>query len=173
MAPGAVLNGDATTTPTDEDIPQPALAQPTSVDDMLCFAAYSAARATAQAYRSLLAPWNLTYPQYLLLIVLWRGEELSVSDIAAELRLDSGTLSPLIRRMESAGFVTKARSAGDERVVTVGLTAAGAALRAELAHIPGCIASGVALDAESAAALLGTLHELTEGMRNTSESARA
>lgn len=145
---------------------------PTSTDDMLCFAAYSAARATTQAYRALLSPWKLTYPQYLLLVLLWRGKPLSVREIAAELRLDSGTLSPLIRRMESAGLVSKTRSRVDERVVEIQLTTAGEDLRGELAHIPGCIAHGSGLDRDSAVSLIGSLHVFTAGMQATTTATK-
>ena len=102
-------------------------------DEMVCFSLYSAARATTQAYRSLLAPWGLTYPQYLVLAILWHEGEQSVGALGEAMQLDSGTLSPLVRRLEQAGYVTRARSPLDERVVLVRLTDAGLALRAEVA----------------------------------------
>ncbi|MGW8484162.1 MarR family winged helix-turn-helix transcriptional regulator [Microbacterium sp. NPDC055903] len=104
-------------------------------DEMLCFSLYSATRATTQAYRALLAPWNLTYPQYLVLAVLWNDGEQSIRSLGDAMQLDSGTLSPLVRRLEQAGLVAKERSADDERVVIVRLTSAGLALRAELAPV--------------------------------------
>ncbi|GAT72754.1 transcriptional regulator [Microbacterium sp. HM58-2] len=104
-------------------------------DEMVCFSLYAATRATTQAYRTLLAPWGLTYPQYLVLAVLWIDGEQTIGSLGEAMQLDSGTLSPLVRRLEQAGLVTKERSAEDERVVTVRLTAKGQSLRAEVAPI--------------------------------------
>ncbi|MGV2904091.1 MarR family winged helix-turn-helix transcriptional regulator, partial [Microbacterium sp. AGC62] len=94
-------------------------------DEMVCFSLYSASRATTQAYRTLLAPWGLTYPQYLVLAALWLEGEQTISSLGAVMRLDSGTLSPLVRRLEQAGLVTRVRGEADERVVTVQLTERG------------------------------------------------
>lgn len=131
-------------------------------DEMVCFSLYSAARATTQAYRTLLAPWGLTYPQYLVLAILWHEGEQSIGSLGDAMQLDSGTLSPLVRRLENAGFVAKHRSPRDERVVTVQLTDAGQELRGDLASIPAQIAalSGVRDDAHRRR-LIDELHELT------------
>src|SRR4051794_27986644 len=118
----------------------------TTTDDMVCFALYAASRATTQTYRALLEPWGLTYGQYLVLVVLWSEGEQSVSELGEALQLDSGTLSPMLRRMESAGVITRRRGSADERVVTVSLARRGRDLRDELAHVPGCIAGGMGLD---------------------------
>src|ERR1700761_1450577 len=115
------------------------------VDEMVCFSLYAATRATAQAYRSLLEPWNLTYPQYLVLVLLWDSDNQAVRDLGECLQLDSGTLSPLLRRMEQAGFLKRARSAQDERVVVVSLTERGRLLQDDLAHVPSCIADSFGL----------------------------
>ena len=104
-------------------------------DEMLCFSLYAAARATNQAYRALLAPWGLTYPQYLVLAVLWIDGEQTVGSLGEAMQLDSGTLSPLIRRLEEADLVMRSRSTADERVVTVRLTEKGQSLRTEVAPI--------------------------------------
>nr|WP_314843435.1 MarR family transcriptional regulator [uncultured Microbacterium sp.] len=104
-------------------------------DEMVCFSLYSAARATTQAYRSLLAPWGLTYPQYLVLAILWNEGDQTIGSLGETMQLDSGTLSPLVRRLESAGYLARTRSATDERVVIVQLTEAGTALRTEVAPI--------------------------------------
>src|SRR6478752_4671173 len=109
-------------------------------DEMVCFSLYSAARATTQAYRTLLAPWGLTYPQYLVLAILWHEGEQSIRSLGDAMQLDSGTLSPLVRRLEQAGFLRKQRSTDDERVVMVQLTPEGQALRADLAKIPAEVA---------------------------------
>lgn len=135
-------------------------------DEMVCFAVYSAARSTTQAYRALLEPWGLTYPQYLVLVVLWVEGDSSVTTLCERLRLDSGTVSPLLRRMERAGLVRRERREADERVVTVTLTERGTRLREELADLPDRIAAGTGLpDRPAADALLDTLHHLDDSMR--------
>lgn len=134
-------------------------------DEMVCFSLYAATRATTQAYRTLLEPWGLTYPQYLVLVTLWVEGEQTVGSLGEHLQLDSGTLSPLLRRMEQAGLVKRERKAGDERVVTVAIGERGRELRPQLAHIPQRIAAGTGLpDEKAAAALIDALHRLTETM---------
>ena len=134
-------------------------------DEMVCFSLYAATRATTQAYRSLLEPWGLTYPQYLVLVTLWVEGDQTVSGLGDHLQLDSGTLSPLLRRMEQAGLVHRGRRSADERVVTVTIGERGRALRSELAHVPARIGSGTGLpDERSAAELIRTLQHLTETM---------
>jgi DNA-binding MarR family transcriptional regulator len=142
------------------------------VDEMVCFSLYAATRATTQAYRSLLEPWSLTYPQYLVLILLWEGDNRAVRDLGERLELDSGTLSPLLRRMEQAGFLKRARSAQDERVVIVSLTERGRELENDLAHVPSCIADGSGLSLGQARALRDTLHHLTTCMHATAGGSR-
>lgn len=137
-----------------------------ATDEMVCFAVYASARATTQAYRSLLAPWGLTYVQYLVLVTLWTEGDQSVSDLGAHLQLDSGTLSPLLRRMEASGLVSRERRDRDERVVTVTLTERGHDLRVELAGLPARIAAGTGLpDRATAESLIETLHHLNLSMR--------
>jgi DNA-binding MarR family transcriptional regulator len=138
-------------------------------DEMVCFSLYAATRATTQAYRSLLEPWGLTYPQYLVLVTLWIEGDQTVTSLGDHLQLDSGTLSPLLRRMEKAGLVSRERRHADERVVTVTIGDRGRELRPELSHIPARIAAGTGLpDEQSAAALIDTLHQLTETMHAVS-----
>ncbi|HWU47420.1 MAG TPA: MarR family winged helix-turn-helix transcriptional regulator [Humibacter sp.] len=154
-------------------------------DEMVCFSLYAASRATTQAYRTLLEPWGLTYPQYLVLATLWIEGDQTVGSLGEHLQLDSGTLSPLLRRMEQNGLVQRDRRLPDERVVTVTIGERGRELRSELAHIPARIAAGTGLpDEHAAAALIDILHRLTETMhsvtaqhpvahhRNTRESHR-
>jgi DNA-binding MarR family transcriptional regulator len=93
--------------------------QPLRLEHQVCFPLYAAARAVTQAYQPLLAPLGLTYPQYLALMVLWEQDGLAVKDIGARLYLDSGTLTPLLKRLEQAGLVRRVRAARDERVVEV------------------------------------------------------
>lgn len=133
------------------------------LDQMVCFALYSAARAATQAYRALLEPHGLTYPQYLVLVMLWARGEQTVGRLGDALELDSGTLSPMLRRMEQAGTVTRTRSADDERVVVIGLTERGEQLRTELAHVPACIADGTGLTLDSARELIDTLRSVGAG----------
>lgn len=131
-------------------------------DEMVCFSLYSAARATTQAYRTLLAPWGLTYPQYLVLAILWNEGEQTIGSLGDAMQLDSGTLSPLVRRLEQAGYLSRARSMHDERVVTVQLTDAGRSLRAEVAPLRARVAelAGVQDDAHRTR-LIAELQELT------------
>jgi len=137
-----------------------------AVDHLVCFALYAANRTTTQAYRVLLDPWNLTYPQYIVLVTLWNDGEQTVGSLGEALQLDSGTLSPLLARMETAGYVTRTRRTDDERVVGVALTERGEELRTELAHISRCVAAGSGIaDADSARELIDALHQLTEAMK--------
>ena len=110
------------------------------LDRQLCFALYAASRAVTQAYIPLLAPLGLTYPQYLVMLVLWETDAQKVKELGEALRLDSGTLTPLLKRMEAAGFVTRKRDVADERVVRVHLTAKGRALATKAAAVPEALA---------------------------------
>jgi DNA-binding MarR family transcriptional regulator len=105
------------------------------LDDQLCFALYSAGLAMNKVYRKLLRKLDLTYPQYLVMLVLWERDGVTVSEIGARLFLDSATLTPLLKRLEAAGLVARARSNADERQVVVSLTEAGQALRREAAGV--------------------------------------
>ena len=107
------------------------------LDDQLCFALYSASRAVTAAYRPLLTELNLTYPQYLVLLVLWEEGGANVGRLCERLHLDSGTLSPLLKRLESVGYVTRERSTDDERRVEIVLTTAGKRLQAKASCVPG------------------------------------
>lgn len=132
----------------------------TTLDPMLCFAVYSAERRIGQVYRELLAPWHLSYTQYLVLIALWSDGSLTVGRIGELLGLDSGTLSPLMKRLESRGLVTRTRSEADERVVVVALTAAGLALRDELADVPRCFGERLGVTRAQADALIRDVRAL-------------
>jgi DNA-binding MarR family transcriptional regulator len=105
------------------------------LDDQLCFALYSTGLAMNKVYRKLLRQLDLTYPQYLVMLVLWEHDGVSVSDIGARLFLDSATLTPLLKRLEAAGLVARQRSALDERQVMVSLTDAGRAMAQQAAAI--------------------------------------
>jgi DNA-binding MarR family transcriptional regulator len=105
------------------------------LDDQLCFALYSTSLAMNKVYRKLLRKLDLTYPQYLVMLVLWERDGVTVSDIGARLFLDSATLTPLLKRLEAAGLVARARSASDERQVVISLTDAGRAMQKEATAI--------------------------------------
>lgn len=127
----------------------------------VCFAMYSASRAATAAYRPMLADLGLTYPQYLVMLVLWEDQPRSVRELGEELGLDSGTLSPLVKRLEVLGLVERRRSAEDERRVEVFLTDAGAALSAKAAGIPQRLADAAGLSAAELDQLRDTLGRLT------------
>jgi DNA-binding MarR family transcriptional regulator len=105
------------------------------LDEQLCFALYSTGLAMNKVYRKLLRKLDLTYPQYLVMLVLWERDGVSVSSIGERLFLDSATLTPLLKRLEAAGLVARTRSAQDERQVVVSLTEAGRAMRLDAASI--------------------------------------
>lgn len=109
------------------------------LDAQLCFDLYAASRAITAAYRPALTALGLTYPQYLVLMVLWEDGDLTVGDLAQRLRLDHGTLTPLLRRMEDADLLTRSRRASDGRVLEIGLTARGERLREEAPRLS-CLA---------------------------------
>ena len=106
------------------------------LDNQVCFPLYAAARAIMQAYQPLLAKLGLTYPQYLVLMVLWEEDGLSVKALGEKLYLDSGTLTPLLKRLEENGLLRRARAAHDERVVELFLTAEGKRLKKRAQEIP-------------------------------------
>lgn len=111
-----------------------------SLDQQLCFALYSASRLMTRLYRPHLEKLGLTYPQYLGMLALWetdrRGETATVAGLGERLMLDSGTLSPLLKRLEAAGLVTRRRSSADERIVEIHLTDAGREMRAKAVEVP-------------------------------------
>ena len=114
-------------------------AQALLLDNQLCFALYSASLAMTKLYKPLLDELGLTYPQYLAMLVLWEQDGLMVSELGQRLSLDSGTLTPLLKRLEAAGLIARIRAVEDERRVHITLTAAGRKLRARAQKIPGCI----------------------------------
>nr|WP_218907583.1 MarR family transcriptional regulator [Micromonospora jinlongensis] len=137
----------------------------------VCFALYAASRALTDVYRPILDEFGLTYPQYLVLLVLWErpDDAPTVSELGAELRLDSGTLSPLLKRLEGAGLVVRRRSARDERRVEVGLTEQGRALREQLCDVPLRIALATGLGIDELVALRDTLTRVTDTIHRQKE----
>ena len=120
-----------------------AVDDPLALERQVCFALSVASRSVLGVYRPLLEPMGLTHPQYLVMLALWQHAPISVKDVGALLALDSGTLSPLIKRLASAGLVTRDRDPHDERVLVVDLTDAGRALRAEAERIPGQVVAAL------------------------------
>ncbi|MBC7561155.1 MAG: MarR family transcriptional regulator [Dermatophilaceae bacterium] len=129
---------------------------PIELSEMLCFDLYAASRALTAAYRPLLAGLGLAYPQYLVLVVLWQGREQTVKQLSETLYLDYGTLTPLLRRMQSDGLITRQCRLEDERSVSIELSAAGAELRLHERGIHEAIRSGVGLNDQQVAALQST-----------------
>ncbi len=128
--------------------------------EQLCFALYSASRAMSKVYRPLLDPLGLTYPQYLVMLVLWEGDGLTVSAIGERLYLDSATLTPLLKRLQSAGLVTRTRASTDERQVLIALTSAGRALKGKAARLPGSILRAAACTVSDMSAIQAQLESL-------------
>ena len=135
------------------------------LDQQLCFALYSASGLMTKLYRPLLDPLGLTYPQYLAMLALWQHAPSTVGELGAALGLDSATLTPLIKRMEAGGLVTRRRDRADERRVLVEPTAKGEALRARIQDVQAALACSVPLEAGELKALHGTLTRLVAGLR--------
>jgi len=119
------------------------------LDQQLCFALYRASRAVIRAYAPLLEPLGLTYPQYLALLVLWEQDGIAVKELGDRLALDSGTLTPLLKRLEAQGLVERRRGEDDERVVRIHLTATGRALRGKARGVPAELACRAGYDPAS------------------------
>ena len=134
------------------------------LDHQVCFSLHAASRAFGGVYRGALKDLGLTYPQYLVMLVLWEHGELPVKQIGEHLRLDSGTLSPLLKRLEATGYVRRARSPEDERSVTVALTDAGTALRERAVCVPQRIIEATDLSLDEAVALQSLLARVTASL---------
>ena len=136
-----------------------------SLHRQVCFSLYSASRAATAVYRPLLEQLGLTYPQYLVLTVLWENDGVTVRDLGRSLELDSGTLSPLLKRLEAAGMVQRLRSVADERRVEVHLTEEGRALQEKAQHLPQQVAQAAGLEPGELRALQETLAKVTTALR--------
>lgn len=134
------------------------------LDRQLCFPLYAASNILTRAYRPLLDELGLTYPQYLVLLVLWERAPRVVGEIGAQLFLDTGTLTPLLKRMEAAGLVSRQRDPEDERRVIVSLTAKGSSLREVARDIPGKMAASPNLSLCEAQSLHETVWKLIRGL---------
>ena len=149
-------------------MPTPSTKSMLQLDQQLCFALYSASLAMNKVYRTLLAKLRLTYPQYLVMLVLWERDALTVSEIGERLYLESATLTPLLKRLEAAGLLDRARSAEDERQVIISLTAEGRALKRQAGSVPSEVFCATGCEVDELLALKTQLNELRERLANNS-----
>lgn len=164
------MSPKTTNEPTDRRTPTggpQGVADQLRLDNQLCFALYAASGLVTRAYRPLLEPLGLTYPQYLAMMALWEKAPRTVSDLGEALGLDSGTLTPLLKRMETAGLVTRARDRADERRVQVDLTNKGRHLQDEAAGVPFALACALDLPGEEIVGLRTALQDLARKLRGT------
>jgi DNA-binding MarR family transcriptional regulator len=150
--------------------PKPAAPDALRLDRQLCFPIYAASRLVTRLYQPLLEPLGLTYPQYIILMILWEDAPCAVSAIGARALLSSNTLTPLLKRLEQGGWITRARSARDERVV---LTAEGRALKGRCACIPGDLVRTVGYPAQDLMTLKALMDDLVAHLRTLDAAGRA
>ena len=141
------------------------------LDNQLCFAVYAAGHAFTQAYKPFLEPQGLTYPQYLVLLQLWEQDDRTVKQLGEPLFLDSGTLTPMLKRMEAAGWIERRRDTGDERVVRVSLTDKGRAFREKAREIPAALMCADGLDVAGLSTLRNKLKRAANGLRSGRKTA--
>jgi DNA-binding MarR family transcriptional regulator len=141
---------------------RPAPAEPLLLENQLCFPLYAASRLVTRLYQPLLEPLGLTYPQYIVLMILWSDAPCTVSHIGQRAQLASNTLTPLIKRLEQQGLVSRARDHGDERVVNIDLTDTGRALKTQCACIPLQLLEKIDYPQEDAQALKKLLDQLLQ-----------
>ena len=130
------------------------------LDNQLCFPLYACSKEIVRRYAPLLQPYNLTYTHYIVMMVLWEKKEVTVSDLGKQLYLDSGTLTPVLKKLESHGYVVRSRRQDDERCVVVSPTEKGWELQEKLSDVPAQIGSCMNLSPEDAATLYGLLHKV-------------
>ena len=138
-------------------------AQALRLDAQLCFALYSANNMLGRAYQRVLGPLDLTYLQYITMLVLWEEDDVRVKDLGGRLRLDSGTMTPLLKRMEAKGLLERTRSAEDERVVLIRLTRKGKTLKRRAAKVPAAVNCTFDLSIDEALSLKHLCERLVEG----------
>ncbi|MGV9763090.1 MarR family winged helix-turn-helix transcriptional regulator [Micromonospora tulbaghiae] len=143
---------------------------PLALEQQVCFALSVAARSVVAVYRPLLEPMGLTHPQYLVMLALWQHAPLSGRDLSRLLQLDPGTLSPLLKRLEAAGYIRRERDAADERSLAVSLTAAGQALRAQAERIPPAVVQRLGLPLADLRHLHTALTEVIEAANRATSS---
>lgn len=135
------------------------------LDNQLCFAVYSTSLAMTRLYKPLLDKLDLTYPQYLVMLALWEHDGLTVSELGERLSLDSGTLTPLLKRLEANGLVARLRDVADERRVRVTLTAAGRRLKSRAAGVPGCLMAATQCSVPELIALTQQIQQLRDRIK--------
>ncbi|MDC7676357.1 MarR family winged helix-turn-helix transcriptional regulator [Asticcacaulis machinosus] len=133
--------------------------------NQICFAVHSTAHAFAAAYKPHLDPLNLTYPQYLVMLLLWEKDDQSVSELGKPLFLDSGTLTPLLKRLQATGYINRTRDVNDERVMRITLTDAGKALKQKAICIPHEMLGAMGLNVEQVIALGKDVRKLGQALR--------
>ena len=151
----------------------PTAPDPLHLDQQLCFALYAASRAMTRAYGPLLEPLGLTYPQYLVMLVLWEEDGVSVKQLGERLMLDSATLTPLLKRLAEQGVLSRRRDEADERVVRIELTDAGRALRSKARRLPAIIACRAGCDPSDTAELARIARLRSELVELVEQLARA
>ncbi len=138
--------------------------EPLNLDNQLCFALYVCSKEVIRRYKPLLDPLGLTYTSYITMLALWEQDGVQVKDLGKRLFLDSGTLTPLLKKMEKEGLVNRKRSESDERTVFISLTEKGRALQKKCAGIPAKMAGCSRLEKDSAHIILACLHSLMKGL---------
>ena len=136
------------------------------LENQLCFPLYACSRSIVNLYTPFLKPLGLTYTQYIVFLVLWEQDGITVGELGTKLHLDNGTITPLLKKMQDKGYVTRERSKSDERVVIVSLTDEGRALREEAVKIPSAIGQCVPLEPDEAAALYELLYKVLDKFSN-------
>ena len=139
------------------------------LSNQLCFPLYAAARSVVSLYTPWLKPLGLTYTQYIVMLVLWEKDGITVGELCGRLILDNGTMSPLLKKLEQAGLIERRRSSEDDRVILISLTEEGRALREKAAEIPLSVAGCIDLPAEKAQALYSLLYELLGSLDKVSK----
>ncbi len=135
--------------------------------NQMCFPLYAASRHVIGLYTPWLKPLGLTYTQYIVFLVLWEKDGCTVGELCEKLMLDNGTLSPLLKKMQQAGYVERTRSEADDRVVVITLTEAGRALQEQVKDVPARVAGCIDLPAEKAQTLYALLYELLDNQKKT------
>lgn len=134
------------------------------LENQLCFPLYACAKEVVRKYKPFLDELDLTYTQYIAMMVLWEEKEINVKELGERLYLDSGTLTPLLKKLEAKGYITRERSKEDERSLIITITPEGDKLREKAVQVPQKVSTCVNLDPEKARVLYSTLYELLEGM---------
>ena len=142
------------------------------LSNQLCFPLYAAARSVTNLYTPYLRPLGVTYTQYIVFLVLWEKKSVTVGELCDTLMLDSGTLAPLLRKMQAAGYIERRRSEKDDRVVVISLTESGEELQIRAKDVPRKVGSCIGLDPEKARTLYGLLYELMDKQNKREERER-